>query len=49
MQFNIVVSSNERAVRLWKKLGFEVKGEIPQAFRHSTLGLVNTYIMWRAL
>lgn len=49
MQFNIVVSTNERAIRLWKKLGFEIKGEIPGAFQHAELGMVNSYVMWRAL
>ena len=29
MQFNFVVSSNERAVRLWQSLGFEVAGRLP--------------------
>ena len=49
MQFNIVVKSNERAVRLWKKLGFEIIGEIPEAFNHMTNGLTNAYIMYRKL
>ena len=29
MQFNIVVKTNDRAIRLWQKLGFEIKAEIP--------------------
>lgn len=49
MQFNIVVKSNERAVQLWKKLGFEVIGEIPEAFDHARLGLTNAYVMWKKL
>ena len=49
MQFNIVVKSNERAVRLWQKLGFEIKGEIPDAFNHAKKGLTDAYIMWRKL
>lgn len=49
MQFNIVIKSNERAVRLWKKLGFEIKGEIPDAFNHQRDGLTNAYVMWRRL
>jgi ribosomal protein S18 acetylase RimI-like enzyme len=49
MQFNIVMKSNERAVRLWKKLGFEIIGEIPDAFQHISLGLTNAYIMYRKL
>jgi ribosomal protein S18 acetylase RimI-like enzyme len=49
MQFNFVVKSNERAVRLWQQLGFNIIGEIPGAFRHKTLGLTNAYIMYRKL
>jgi L-amino acid N-acyltransferase YncA len=49
MQFNFVVSSNERAVRLWQSLGFEVVGRLPQAFLHPTLGYVDTLVMFRNL
>ena len=49
MQFNLVVKSNENAVRLWKKIGFEIIGEIPDAFNHSENGLTNAYIMYRKL
>lgn len=49
MQFNIVVSTNEVAVRLWKKCGFEIVGKVPKAFKHKTLGLVDTYVMYQEL
>jgi len=49
MQFNFVVSSNERAVRLWEHAGFRVIGRSPKAFRHPTLGLVDALIMHRFL
>jgi len=49
MQFNIVIKSNERAVRLWKKLGFTIIGEIPEAFNHRRDGLINAYIMYKKL
>ena len=49
MQFNFVVKSNEVAVKLWKSVGFEVIGEIPDAFRHRTNGMTNAYIMYRKL
>jgi GNAT superfamily N-acetyltransferase len=49
MQFNIVVKSNERAVRLWQDIGFQIVGEIPEGFQHKTLGLVNIYIMHQKL
>ena len=49
MQFNMVVSTNEAAVGLWKKLGFSVVGTLPKAFRHRRLGLVDAYVMHRFL
>lgn len=49
MQFNIVVKSNENAVKLWQNLGFEIIGEIPEAFNHVENGLTNAYIMYRKL
>jgi ribosomal protein S18 acetylase RimI-like enzyme len=49
MQFNMVVSSNEVAVRIWKNFGFSIIGTIPQAFRHQRLGLVDAYIMFKNL
>ena len=49
MQFNFVVSSNERAVRLWQSMGFEIVGRLPGAFKHPTLGLVDALVMYRHL
>jgi ribosomal protein S18 acetylase RimI-like enzyme len=49
MQFNFVVSTNERAVRLWKGLGFGIVGTLPGAFQHPSLGLVDAYVMYRKL
>jgi len=49
LQFNFVVASNEGAVRLWQKHGFEVVGRVPRAFRHRALGPVDILIMHRAL
>jgi len=49
MQFNLVVSTNEPAVALWKKLGFEIIGTVPAAFDHRTRGLVDAYVMYRSL
>lgn len=46
MQANMVVSTNMRAVALWKKLGFAVVGTLPHAFRHARLGLVDAYVMY---
>jgi ribosomal protein S18 acetylase RimI-like enzyme len=49
MQFNFVVKSNTPAVNLWKKMGFEVVGEVPEAFSHPNLGLTSVYVMYRKL
>jgi len=49
MQYNLVVSSNVGAVRLWKKLGFEVVGTVPEAFNHHRLGYVDAYVMYKRL
>lgn len=49
MQFNFVVSTNERAVRLWQSLGFEVVGRLPRAFQHPTQGFVDVLVMYQLL
>jgi len=49
MQFNFVVSTNDGAVRLWRKHGFEIVGRIPNAFRHARSGLCDAFVMYRAL
>ena len=49
MQFNFVVSSNERAVRLWKSFGFEIVGRLPEAFRHPSGNYADAYVMYRFL
>jgi RimJ/RimL family protein N-acetyltransferase len=49
MQFNLVVSTNEGAVRLWKKHGFEIAGTLPGAFRHPRFGYVDAYVMYKQL
>lgn len=49
MQFNLVLASNTRAVALWHRHGYETIGQLPDAFRHPTLGLVNAHIMWKPI
>jgi ribosomal protein S18 acetylase RimI-like enzyme len=49
IQFNFVVSTNTPAVTLWKKLGFEIVGTLPKAFKHRERGLVDAYVMYRFL
>ena len=47
MQFNFVVSTNERAVKLWTNLGFEIVGRLPFSFEHPKLGFVDALVMYR--
>ncbi len=49
MQFNFVIASNERAVKLWRACGFAIVGTLPGAFAHPTLGPVDAYVMFRTL
>jgi L-amino acid N-acyltransferase YncA len=49
MQFNAVVATNTAAVALWRALGFEIVGTVPDAFDSATHGLVGLHIMYRRL
>ena len=49
MQFNFVAESNEGAVRLWNKLGFDTVGRLPKAFKHPVRGLVDALVMYKWL
>lgn len=49
MQFNFVVSTNTRAVRLWQSFGFAIVGTLPGAFDHPEAGLVDAHVMHRPL
>ena len=49
MQFNFVVSVNDRAVRLWQSLGFDIVGRLPDAFDHPARGYVDALVMHRML
>jgi len=48
-QFNAVVETNDRAVRLWRSLGFRVLTTVPEGFRHPEHGYVGLHIMYRTL
>jgi L-amino acid N-acyltransferase YncA len=48
MQFNFVVRTNP-AVKLWKNIGFEIVGEIPDAFDTGDNGFTNALVMYRRL
>lgn len=49
MQFNFVVETNTRAVKLWQAHGFDIVGRLPRAFRHPRAGLVDALVMYRHL
>jgi len=49
MQYNLVVSTNEKAVALWQRQGFAIVGRLPRAFNHARLGLVDAFVMYKEL
>ena len=49
MQYNLVVSTNETAIHLWKRHGFEVIGTLQEAFRHPQIGFVDAFVMYKKL
>ncbi len=49
MQFNFVASSNDVALRLWKKLGFGIVGILPEAFLHPSRGYIDAVVMYKKL
>lgn len=49
MQYNCVVETNEGAIRLWHKFGFETVGRLPKVFRHPEKGYVDALVMYKWL
>ena len=49
MQYNLVVATNEVAVRLWKNMGFDIIGTLPEAFHHPRFGYVSAHVMYKPL
>lgn len=49
MQFNLVVATNQGAIKLWQDLGFSIVGTLPKAFNHRRLGLVDALVMYQLL
>lgn len=49
MQFNFVVATNRGAIDLWSRLGFDIVGRLPLAFRHPDEGLVDALVMYKSL
>lgn len=49
MQYNLVAASNEGAVRLWRKHGFDIIGTLPGAFHNQRRGYVDAHVMYKTL
>ena len=49
MQYNLVVSTNTGAIRLWKKFGFQLIGLLPKAFNSKKQGYVDACVMYKEL
>ena len=49
MQFNFVVTTNSRAITIWRDHGFEVVGRLPGAFDHPRAGYVDALVMYKQL
>ncbi|MFJ7629091.1 GNAT family N-acetyltransferase [Streptomyces sp. NPDC097595] len=49
MQFNAVVETNTAAVKLYRSVGFDILGTLPEGFNHPVEGFVGVHIMHRRL
>lgn len=49
MQYNLVISTNTRAVALWQAMGFAIVGRLPGAFQHPTHGYVDALVLFQTL
>ena len=49
MQFNMVLSQNDIAIKLYDKLGFKIVGTIPQAVRNPDGSYQDGYVLFRTL
>lgn len=49
MQYNLVVSTNTGAVKLWQDMGFEIIGTLSKAFNHREKGFVDAFVMYQWL
>lgn len=49
MQYNFVAETNEGAMRLWQRHGFEIVGRLPGAFCHPDCGDVDALVMYKRL
>jgi hypothetical protein len=44
-----VISTNDRALKLWQSCGFEIVGRLPGAFAHPAKGFVDALVMFQKL
>lgn len=49
MQYNCVVATNTAAIKLWQRCGFDIVGQLPQAFCHPQQGYVDAFVMYKSL
>lgn len=49
MQFNMVLSQNTGAIRLYERLGFEIVGTIPNGIRNENGSFQDGYMMYRRI
>jgi len=49
MQYNLVVSTNAAAIKVWKRNGFIIIGTVPNAFKHPDFGFIDAFIMYKKL
>lgn len=49
IQFNLVVSTNEAAIKAWQSNGFKIIGTVPGGFHHFELGYVDAHIFFKNL
>lgn len=49
LQFNMVVSSNLPAIKVWESHGFKKIGKVPDGFYHYQKGYIDAYIYFRDL
>lgn len=49
MLFNAVAETNDRAIALYRSVGFELLATVPEGFKHPRHGYVGLHIMYRRL
>ena len=49
MQFNAVVETNASAIALWRSLGFQIIGTVPEFLQQPDSGYVGLHVLYRRL